>query len=118
MLFKTNSRGLAKGSPIWKRKFHEFELKRDEFDAAHHQRPNVEATFSSTKRTPNETLLSRTTVAKFNELLAKILAYNVCIVIRESERHGLDSGPSAYIPKPPSPDQKPGGWSHDGIRAY
>lgn len=101
--FKANSRGLAKGSPMWNRKYHEFQLKREEFDEAYHQRSNVETVFSSIKRTLNETLLSRTTLAKFNELLAKILAYNVCVVIRQSELRGLGLGSASFIAKLPPP---------------
>jgi len=97
--FKSNSRGLAKRSPIWNRKFHEFQLKRDEFDAAYHQRSNVESCFSAIKRTLSENLLSHTPLAKFNELLAKILAYNVCVVIRQAELHGFDAGVTSFIPK-------------------
>lgn len=106
--FKSNSRGLSKGSPMWNRKYHEFQLKRDEFDAAYHQRSNVESVFSAIKRTLNESLLSRTTLAKFNELLAKILAYNVCVVIRQSELRGLETRPTSYIPKLPGSDPSVG----------
>lgn len=106
--FKSNNRGLSKGSPMWNRKFHEFELRREEFDRAYHQRSNVESVFSAIKRTLNETLLSRTTLAKFNELLAKILAYNVCVVIRQSEILGLETRPTSFIPKIPGPDTTEG----------
>jgi transposase len=106
--FKVNNRGLSKGSPMWNRKFHEFQLRRDEFDAAYHKRSNVESVFSAIKRTLNENLLSRTTLAKFNELLAKILAYNICVVIRQAELHGFDAGATSFIPKLPSPTTSAG----------
>jgi transposase len=96
---KVNSRGLSKGSPMWNRKYHEFQLRRDEFDAAYHQRSNVEATFSAIKRRLGEPLLSKTPLARFNELLAKVLAYNVSIVIEQARLHGIESGPTAFIPR-------------------
>jgi transposase len=97
--FKVNSRSPAQGSPMWKRKFHEFQLRRDEFDAAYHQRSNVEATFSAIKRKLGEPLLSKTSFARFNELLAKILAYNVGVVITQAHLHGLEPSPIDFIPR-------------------
>jgi transposase len=100
--FKVNSRGLARGSPMWNRKYHEFQLRRDEFDAAYHQRSNVESTFSAIKRKLGEPLLSKTTFARLNELLAKILAYNVGVVISQAQLHGLEPSPTNFIPRLPS----------------
>jgi len=94
--FKTNSRGLSKGSPIWTRKYHEFMAKREEFDILYHQRSNVEATFSAIKRKLGEPLLSRTQLARMNELLAKILAYNIGVVIQQSHLHGISPGPLGF----------------------
>jgi transposase len=94
--FKSNSRGLARGSPLWNRKYHEFMSRRDEFDEAYHQRSNIESTFSAIKRKLGEPLLSHNQFARLNELLAKILAYNVGIVIKESNRHGLHPGPIGF----------------------
>lgn len=96
--FKTNSRGLSKGSPIWTRKYHEFMSKREEFDNLYHQRSNVEATFSAIKRRLGEPLLSRNQIARMNELLAKLLAYNVGEVIQQSHLHGLHPGPIGFVP--------------------
>ncbi|MCI4327715.1 MAG: transposase [Thermoplasmata archaeon] len=94
--FKINSRGLSKGAPLWNRKYHEFLSKRDEFDERYHQRSNVEATFSAIKRKLGEPLFSRTPEAQVCEVLAKILAYNVGIVIKESCLHDLAPGPIGY----------------------
>jgi hypothetical protein len=106
--FKVNSRSPAQGSPMRKRKFHEFQLRRDEFDAAYHQRSNVEATFSAIKRKLGEPLLSKTSFARFNELLAKILAYNVGVVITQAHLHGLEPTPIDFIPRRVSTKQTPG----------
>jgi transposase len=90
--FKSNSRGLAMGSPLWNKKYHEFMSKRDEFDERYHQRSNVEAAFSAIKRKLGEPLLSRTQLSRMSELLTKILAYNVGVVIQQSHLHGLELG--------------------------
>jgi transposase len=105
---KVNSRGLAKGSPMWNRKFHEFQLKRDEFDEAYHKRSNVESTFSAIKRKLGEPLLSKTSFARFNELLAKILAYNVGVVISQAHLHGLEADPTSFIPRSYRPTEPAG----------
>jgi transposase len=97
--FKLNSRGLAKGSPMWNRKHHEFQIKRDEFEAAYHARSNVETAFSAIKRKLGEPLLSKTSFARLNELLAKILSYNIGIVISQAELHGLEPKPTDFIPR-------------------
>jgi len=96
--FKVNSRGLAKGSPMWNRKFHEFQLARDEFDAAYHQRSNVESAFSAIKRKLGEPLLSKHKFAQMSELLAKLVAYNVGVVIHQAQLRGIDCGPLDFIP--------------------
>jgi hypothetical protein len=105
--FKINSRGLAKGSPMWNRKFHEFELKRQEFDDIYHQRSNVESVNSALKRKLGEGLLSRTEFARMSELLAKVLAYNVGVVIYQSQLHGLDPGPLDFLPRTIAPGSSP-----------
>jgi transposase len=91
--FKTNSRGLSKGAPMWTRKYHEFMARRDDFDAIYHRRSNVESAFSAIKRKLGEPLLSHNQGARINELLAKVLAYNIGIVIQQSVTHGLPPGP-------------------------
>ena len=107
--FKVNSRGLAKGSPMWTRKYHEFMSKRDEFDRRYHQRSNVEATFSAIKRKLGEPLLSRTQLSRMSELLTKILAYNVGVVIQQSHLHGLELGKFGFHPPKARPALSPPG---------
>jgi transposase len=112
--FKSNSTGLSKGSrsPMWNRKFHEFMSKRDEFDEFYHQRSNAESAFSAIKRKLGEPLLSRTPLSRMSELLTKILAYNVGIVIQQSHLHGLEPGQlGVQLPKSRKPQIPTGGAS-------
>ena len=47
----------------------------------YHKRSNVETTFMAIKRKFGETLKSKNTTAQVNELLCKILAYNITVLI-------------------------------------
>lgn len=87
--FKKNAKGTAKGSPLWKRAYHYFQLHKDEFMEHYHQRSNVESTFSAIKKKFGETIKSRNKVAQENELLCKIIAYNITVLIHEMI--GLDN---------------------------
>ncbi len=97
--FKPNSVGTSKGSCEWARKYHQFQLKREEFDHEYRQRSNVEAVFSAIKRKLGEPLFSKNVLSQFNELLAKLLAYNIGIVIHEMHEHGID--PEVNCPPDP-----------------
>jgi transposase len=61
----------------WDRAYHLFQANREQFAAKYHQRSNVEAVFSAIKRKLGESLLSKNPLARFNDLLAKILTYNI-----------------------------------------
>ncbi len=87
--------------PAWDRAYHLFQLKREEFGARYHQRSNVEAVFSAIKRKLGEALLSKSQLARFNELLAKLLAYNIGIIVHEIHEHGID--PASVGLDPPRP---------------
>ena len=88
--FKKNSTSRAGGSAIWKKMFHYFQLNRDEFMEHYHKRSNIEATNAAIKRKFGETLKSKNPVAQVNELLAKIIAYNLTVVIHEMYENGID----------------------------
>lgn len=54
-----------------------------------HKRRNIEATNAAIKRKFGETLKSKNPVAQVNELLAKIVAYNLTVVIHEMHENGI-----------------------------
>lgn len=104
---KSNSTRGSKGCRVWIKKFHEFHARREEFDTSYHQRSNVEAVFSSIKRRLGERLLSTNGLSRLNELLAKILVHNICVVIHEIYEHGIDpgvAGAPASVRKLPPPE--------------
>jgi transposase len=88
--FKKNATGRAAGSALWKKMFHYFQLNRDEFMDHYHKRSNIEATNAAIKRKFGETLKSKNPVAQVNELLAKIVAYNLTVVIHEMYENGIN----------------------------
>jgi len=87
--FKSNSRGRPHTSPWWKRMYHLFQANREEWETHYHMRSNVEAGFAAIKKKLGETLKSRNPVAQTNELLAKVLAYNLTVLIHEMCEHGV-----------------------------
>ena len=95
--FKSNSRGHRRGgsglhSAWWKRMYHLFQANREEWEAHYHLRSNVESVFAAVKKKLGETLKSRNPVAQTNELLAKVLAYNLTVLIHEMYEHGVVPG--------------------------
>lgn len=79
--FKENATGKAKGSPLWKKAYHYFQLHHDEFEEHYHKRSNAESTFGAIKKKFGETLKSRKYIAQENEMLCKIIAYNITVLI-------------------------------------
>lgn len=63
--------------------YHYFVLNHDEFLEHYHKRSNVEATNAAIKCKFGETLKSKNPTAQVNELLAKIVAYNLTVVVHE-----------------------------------
>lgn len=88
--FKKNATGKASGSAMWKKMYHYFQLNRDEFLKNYHKRSNIESTIAAVKRKFGETLKSKNRIAQENELLAKIIAYNLTVVIHEMYENGIN----------------------------
>jgi transposase len=87
--YKKNAIPRAGGSALWKKMFHYFQLNRDDFMEHYHKRSNIEATNAAIKRKFGETLKSKNPTAQVNELLAKIIAYNLTVVIHEMYENGI-----------------------------
>ena len=87
--FKKNATDKCRGSFLWSKMYHYFQLNRDEFMEHYHKRSNIEATNAAIKRKFGETLKSKNAVAQVNELLAKIIAYNLTVVIHEMYENGI-----------------------------
>lgn len=81
--FKKNATGSAGGSALWRKTFHYFQLHKEEFLEHYHKRSNVESTFSAIKKKFGESVKSKNRIAQENELLCKIIAYNITVLIHE-----------------------------------
>jgi transposase len=68
-------------SPAWSKLFHLYNFRSDEFLPHYHKRSNAESAFSALKRVFGDTLRSKTVIAQVNELLLKVLAYNIVAMI-------------------------------------
>jgi transposase/predicted RNA-binding Zn-ribbon protein involved in translation (DUF1610 family) len=97
--FKENATGKALGSSAWKRMFHYYQFRREEFMARYHQRSNVESTFSMLKRKFSTKLMLKKDVGQLNEALAMVLCHNICVLAKEAIQNEvpLDFEGSAHL---------------------
>jgi transposase len=93
--FKSNSKG--EGSEAWRRMWHLFSFKREEFLAHYHLRSNVEATFSAIKRLFGGAVRAKLPVAQKNEVLFKCLVYNLTVLVHAMHEFGIE--PAFFTPK-------------------
>ena len=77
-------------APAWDKLFHLYSFRRDEFLAHYHQRSNVESAFSAMKRTFGDFIRSKTEVAQVNEVLLKVLAWNIVRLVHSIHELGID----------------------------
>ena len=56
----------------------------------YHRRSNVESCFSAIKRKFGDGVRSKGDVAMKNEVLCKLLAHNICVLIQEQHELGID----------------------------
>ncbi|MFH1257112.1 MAG: transposase [Candidatus Diapherotrites archaeon] len=69
--------------------FHYFCLNQEEFLKHYHLRSNVETTFAMIKSKLGETLKSKNLTAQKNELLCKLIAHNIIVLIQEIHELGI-----------------------------
>jgi hypothetical protein len=81
-------RGVRKPA-AWQKAFHLFQANREEFDRKYHRRSNVESVFSALKRKFGENVRSKNSVAQVNEILCKLIAYNLTVVVHEMFENGI-----------------------------
>jgi transposase len=68
------------------RRLHE----QEEFLAAYAKRNNVESTFSSVKRKFGGSVRSKRFTAQVNEILCKVLCYNLSILVHAMHKLGIE----------------------------
>ncbi len=87
--YKCNSTARAGGCAVWKRMYHYFQLHHEEFLQHYHKRSNVETTFDMVKMKFGDKLKSKKFVAQKNELLCKLIAHNIVVLIHEMFELGI-----------------------------
>ena len=70
--------------------FHYFAFNREEFLARYHLRSNVESTFSAIKAKFGAHVMSKGQIAQENEVYAKVLAFNITILIHSMFELGIE----------------------------
>ena len=80
--FKKNVTGKRGGCAIWKKMYHYFIYKNEDFMSHYNKRSNVETTFHMIKSKFEERLRSKSETSQINELMLKLLCHNICCVIQ------------------------------------
>lgn len=86
--FKEGTKG-NKGPEIWRRMYHYFQYKADDFMAHYHRRSNVETVFAMIKRKFGTSVRSKSRVAQENEILCKFLCHNLCVLVSSIYELGI-----------------------------
>lgn len=81
--FKPNATGKTGNSFLWRKMFLYFQLNQEDFMQHYHKRSNVESTFFMIKQKFGDKLKSKNPKAQENELLCKIIAHNIVVLIHE-----------------------------------
>jgi transposase len=87
--FKLNSREDG-GGETWQRVYHMFHANKQEWEPRYHLRSNVETTFSALKRKLGSFVRAKGETAQVNEVLAKILCFNLSCLVHEMHELGID----------------------------
>ena len=75
---------------MWNKMYHYFMLNRDEFMEHYHQRSNVESAFNMIKAKFGDKLKSKNWTAQQNELLCKLIAHNIVVLVHEMFELGIN----------------------------
>lgn len=84
-------RNMGNPSEHWRKMWAYFDLKKEEFLKHYHRRSNVESTFGGLKAKFGGSVRSKKFVAQQNEVLAKVLLWNLTCIISAIEEFGIDA---------------------------
>ena len=88
--FKSNSVAKPRGSLLWKKMFHYFQLNNEEFMTHYHKRSNAESSVHMVKSKFGDSVRSKEWTAQVNEVLCKVICHNICVVIQEMHELGVN----------------------------
>jgi transposase len=87
IMFKDNATGGIGG--LFRKVFHYFQFKREEFLQHYHRRSNIESTVMMIKSKFGDAVRSKSEVAAKNEVLCKVLCHNLCCLISAMYELGI-----------------------------
>ncbi|HWO25262.1 MAG TPA: transposase [Kofleriaceae bacterium] len=99
--FKINSREMDHSNEHWRRMWAYFDLKKEEFLKHYHRRSNVESTFGAIKAKFGGGVRSKQFVAQQNEVLAKVLLWNLTCIVQAVEEFGGEAEFSRLVLEQP-----------------
>lgn len=86
-MFKANATGACGGS--YEKAFHLFSLQKEAYMQKYHVRSNVESTVSMVKRKFGDSVKAKGELAQKNEVYAKFVCHNVCVLVAEMYNLGI-----------------------------
>ncbi len=108
--FKVSSTGMGgtrrKYDGLWHYMWAYYNFNKQAFLGHYHKRSNVETTFSMIKAKFGGAVRSKTPVAQVNEVLAKVLCHNLCVLIQSWRELGIEAdftNPTCSQSQPPVP---------------
>lgn len=78
------------GDSAWSRMWHLYSYNRETFLEHYHRRSNVESAFSMIKAKFGDDVYGRSDTAQVNEVLCKVIAHNLCVLIQSFYELGVD----------------------------
>lgn len=88
--FKNNSTGKKRNSPIWQEMYKFFQMNRELFLKKYHLRSNAESGFFMIKQRFGDLTYLRNETGCINDVLAKVLCHNLCVLCQELIILGID----------------------------
>jgi transposase len=103
--FKFNKTATGAKPGAWRDIFQDYKNHRSDWEEHYRKRKIVESVFSAVKRMFGERLRSKGDVAARNELLLKLLCYNLCCLLRCMDELGIDvefarEAPNGWLAEP------------------
>jgi len=90
---RTTGRAVAKAKQdsVWERAWYFYHFNRETFLEHYHKRSNAETTMSMIKAKFGGAVKSKSPVGQVNEVLCKVLAHNICVLIQSFYELGIES---------------------------
>lgn len=76
---------------LWSQAWHFYNFHQEEFAAHYHKRSNAETVMAMIKAKFGASVKSKTPTAQVNEVLCKVLAHNICVLIQSFYELGIES---------------------------